>query len=67
MTPAKKSAESIDSRVAFRVALGVALGYATRVPRRSWNIKTFEVLLSSKSRDMVSLSHQSRDFLKSMN
>ena len=67
MDPAKKSAESIDSRVAVRVALGVALGYATRVPRRSWNIKTFEVLLSSKSRDMASLSHQSRDFLKSMN
>ncbi len=38
-------------------------GYATRVPRRSWNIKTFEVLLSKQSRDMVSLSKQSRDMV----
>jgi len=60
-------AESIESGVAFRVALGVAPGYATRVPRRSWNIKTFEVLLSQQSRDIVSLSKQSRDFLESTN
>jgi len=57
-------AESIDSGVAFRVALGVAPGYATRVPRRSWNIKTFKVLLSKQLRDVVSLSKQSRDFVE---
>ena len=44
--PRRMTCPLTDSGVIFRVVLGVAPGYTTRVPRQLLNIKIFDVLPS---------------------